>query len=56
MMDAKEFNNIIYDKDDQTGIVLVTINRPEIKNALSILVLIELHRAAQLFDSDESAI
>jgi len=54
-MDAKEFTNIIYDKDDQTGIVLVTINRPEIKNALSILVLIELHRAAQLFDSDESA-
>jgi len=36
-MEANEFNNIIYDKDDQTGIVLVSINRPEIKNALSIL-------------------
>jgi 2-(1,2-epoxy-1,2-dihydrophenyl)acetyl-CoA isomerase len=55
-MDAKEFSNIIYDKDDKTGIVLVSINRPEIKNALSILVLIELHRAAQLFDNDESAL
>ena len=54
-MDPNEFSNIIYDKDDQTGIVLVTINRPEIKNALSILVLIELHRAAVLFDNDESA-
>ena len=54
-MEAKDFNNIIYDKDDSTGIVLVTINRPEIKNALSILVLLELNRAAELFDNDETA-
>ena len=54
-MEANEFSNIIYDKDDQTGIVLVSINRPEIKNALSILVLIELYRAAEIFDSDDTA-
>jgi len=54
-MDAQDFSNIIYDKDDQTGIVLVSINRPEIKNALSILVLLELHRAAELFDNDDTA-
>jgi 2-(1,2-epoxy-1,2-dihydrophenyl)acetyl-CoA isomerase len=54
-MDPNDFNNIIYDKDDQTGIVLVSINRPEIKNALSILVLIELYRAAEIFDSDDTA-
>lgn len=54
-MEARDFNNIIYDKDDNTGIVLVSINRPEIKNALSILVLLELFRAAELFDNDESA-
>ena len=54
-MDPNEFNNVIYDKDDRTGIVLVTINRPEIKNALSILVLMELHRAAKLFDEDDTA-
>ena len=54
-MDEMEFKNIIYNKDEQSGIVLVAINRPEIKNALSILVLIELHRAAELFDRDESA-
>ena len=54
-MDRKEFSNIIYDKDENTGIVLVTINRPEIKNALSILVLIELNRAVELFDNDETA-
>ena len=54
-MKAKEFNNIIYDKDDQTGIVLVSINRPEIKNALTILVLLELYQAAELFEKDETA-
>lgn len=55
-MNAKEFKNIIYDKDDESGIVVVSINRPEIKNALSILVLLELHRAADLFESDETAL
>ncbi|MCP4628678.1 MAG: hypothetical protein GY850_34995 [bacterium] len=55
-MDTKDFNNIIYDKEDSIGIVLVTINRPEIKNALSILVLLELNRAAEFFDNDESAL
>jgi enoyl-CoA hydratase/carnithine racemase len=55
-MDASDFNNIIYDKDERTGIVLVTINRPEIKNALSILVLLELNRATELFESDDSAL
>lgn len=55
-MDASEFKNIIYDKDDKTGIVLVTINRPEIKNALTIFVLLELYRAAGLFENDETAL
>jgi enoyl-CoA hydratase/carnithine racemase len=54
-MDANEFDNIIYDKDDKSGIVLVIINRPEIKNALTILVLLELYRAAELFENDETA-
>jgi len=35
IMDANAFDNIIYDKDDESGIVLVTINRPEIKNDYS---------------------
>ena len=54
-MDRTEFNNIIYDKNDLSGIVVVTINRPEIKNALTILVLLELYRAADLFENDETA-
>ncbi|CAB1082163.1 hypothetical protein D1AOALGA4SA_9799 [Olavius algarvensis Delta 1 endosymbiont] len=56
MVNAKEFKNIIYDKDDETGVVLVSINRPEIKNALSILVLLDLYRAAELFDGDDTAL
>ena len=54
-MDVKDFKNIIYDKNQNSGIVQVSINRPEIKNALTILVLMELHRAAELFENDETA-
>ena len=44
-MKVDEFKNITYDLDNETGIVTVTINRPEIKNALTILVLLELYWA-----------
>jgi 2-(1,2-epoxy-1,2-dihydrophenyl)acetyl-CoA isomerase len=54
-MEAKEFRNILYEKDDGTGIVTVTINRPEIKNALTIAVLLELNWAADAVQNDESA-
>jgi enoyl-CoA hydratase/carnithine racemase len=54
-MEAKEFRNILYEKDDGTGIVTVTINRPEIKNALTITVLLELNWAADAVQNDESA-
>jgi 2-(1,2-epoxy-1,2-dihydrophenyl)acetyl-CoA isomerase len=53
-MKADEFNNIIYDMDDETGIVTVTINRPDIKNALTILVLLELYWAADAVETDAS--
>ena len=53
-MTVDEFNNIIYDKDDETGIVTVTINRPEIKNALTLLVLLELYWAVDTVENDES--
>ena len=51
-MKVEEFTNIIYDKDDETGIVTVTINRPEIKNALTILVLLELYWAVDAIEND----
>ena len=54
-MEAREFKNVIYDKDEDSGIVTVTINRPEIKNALTITVLLELSWAADAVQQDESA-
>lgn len=53
-MKVDEFKNIIYDMDNETGIVTVTINRPEIKNALTILVLLELYWAADAVENDSS--
>ena len=47
--------NIIYEKDAETGIVTVTINRPEIKNALTLLVLLELYRTVDNIENDDSA-
>jgi enoyl-CoA hydratase/carnithine racemase len=54
-MDEKEFKEIIYDKDDETGIVTVTLNRPDIKNALTLLIVVELFMSAKIFDEDKSA-
>jgi len=54
-MNGKNFKNILYEKDEESGIVTVTINRPEIKNALTLLVLLELYRASDAVEKDESA-
>jgi 2-(1,2-epoxy-1,2-dihydrophenyl)acetyl-CoA isomerase len=54
-MQDREFKNLIYDKDEDSGIVTVSINRPEIKNALTITVLLELSWAADAVQNDESA-
>ena len=49
------YTHILYDKDPKSGIVQVTLNRPEIKNALGILMLLDLYRAAETFEKDEGA-
>ena len=54
-MDIKDFRFIRYEKDDADGIVLVTLNRPEIKNALSVLMLLELNIAVETIEKDEAA-
>lgn len=36
-MTEKHSKDILYDKDNDTGIVVATINRPEIKNSLTIV-------------------
>jgi 1,4-dihydroxy-2-naphthoyl-CoA synthase len=38
-MAKKHSKDILYDKDDDIGIVVATINRPEIKNSLTIVTL-----------------
>ena len=45
-----DFINIIYDKDDRNGIVLVTINRPEIKNALADVERVYDQKIADAFE------
>jgi 2-(1,2-epoxy-1,2-dihydrophenyl)acetyl-CoA isomerase len=54
-MKVADFKNINYDKDDETGIVTVSINRPEIKNALAVMVLYELYWAVEAIETDPKA-
>jgi len=54
-MTEKNFEAILYEKDDETGIVTVTINRPEIRNALTLRVLLELNWAADAVEKDDTA-
>ena len=42
----------MYDLDAETGIATVTINRPEIKNALAIPVLVEIYWAVDAIEND----
>ena len=50
-----EFKQIGYEKDPETGIVQVTMNRPKIKNALGVLMLLDLYHAAEAVENDETA-
>ncbi len=47
----KDFKDILYEPEEN-GIVTVTLNRPERKNAMSFLTAIELQWAAKNFDKD----
>ncbi len=53
-MNIDEFTNIVYAKDAETGIVTVSINRPEIRNALTLVVLLELYWAVDNFENDNT--
>jgi 2-(1,2-epoxy-1,2-dihydrophenyl)acetyl-CoA isomerase len=52
-MDPKEFKDILYEKDEK-GILTVTLNRPERKNALSPLTLLELRHAVDNAEKDDN--
>ena len=51
-MESKDFKDILFDKEDN-GIVTVTLNRPERKNALSALTLLELWYAVDIAEKDK---
>jgi len=54
-MKVEDFKDIIYDKDPNTGLVLVTLNTPKRKNALSAYTFLELYYAADAMEKDEGA-
>jgi len=54
-MESEKFKEIIYELDQDTGIVTVTLNRPEIRNAMTFGLLYELYLAACALDEDPAA-
>jgi len=54
-MRVEEFNDILYEKDEATGIVVVTLNAPERKNAMSFITNLELFYAVQAMEEDDEA-
>jgi len=54
-MEPKDFESILYEMDPGDGIVTVTINRPDIRNALTLRVLLELYWAVDTFENDSAA-
>jgi 2-(1,2-epoxy-1,2-dihydrophenyl)acetyl-CoA isomerase len=55
MVNTEAFSKIKYNKDDETGIVWVFINTPELKNAMSLLSFYEMHLATDAFVADKTA-
>lgn len=54
-MKVEEFQDIIYEKDDETGIVMITLNTPKRRNALSPITFFELFWAVDAMENDETA-
>ena len=54
-MEVNDFRDIKYEKDEQTGIVLLTLNTPKRKNAMSPYTFLELFEAVEAMEKDEGA-
>lgn len=54
-MKTEEFRDILYQKDEETGIVTVTMNTPKRKNALSAYTFLELWWSMDIFEKDDAA-
>jgi enoyl-CoA hydratase/carnithine racemase len=53
-MKTTEYRDILYQKDADSGIVILTLNRPERKNALSFYSFYEIHQAVEMMEKDET--
>ena len=54
-MKAIDFQEILYEKDDETGIVTLTLNTPKRKNAFSGFTNLEIYWATDIFQKDATA-
>jgi len=54
-MKTDEFKEILYNKDEQNGLVTVILNTPKRKNALSPYTFLELFWAVDALENDETA-
>lgn len=54
-MGIGDFQDIQYEKEPETGIVTITFNRPERKNALSLVTFLELAQALEVMRDDPEA-
>lgn len=54
-MKAEQFKDILYEKEEETGIVTVTMNTPRRKNALSAYSFLELWWSVDIFQKDDTA-
>ena len=54
-MEVQDFRDILYQKDEKTGIVSVILNTPKRKNAMSPYTFLELWWAVDAMEKDEGA-
>lgn len=52
---VQDFQEIKYEKDKETGIVTITLNKPERLNALTPVTFLELWNAIEIFDKDKGS-
>ena len=54
-MKVEAFKDILYEKEEETGIVTVTLNTPKRKNAMSFITFLELFYAVDEMERDDTA-
>lgn len=55
IINTNSFRDIVYKKEEDTGIVTITLNRPKTKNSLTFYTVWELCRAVDAVRADEAA-